>query len=405
MSLSNTTRSYGSVTKSFHWLTALLIFTVIPLGIIAYDLSQQILDPAIETNDADIARAATLFSLHKTLGVTIFFVALARILWALSNPKPGLLNAEKRLEAFAAETVHWLLYGALVLIPLTGWIHHAAAEGFAPIWWPFGQSLPFIPKNPTFSALFGTIHKTLQPVLFLAIFLHVAGALKHHIVDRDLTLRRMLPGQVNAPQPPETKETRLPIVTASLVWIAAIAFGVLSADTKTGEVQTNSLAEVESDWVVEDGTLGITVTQLGSTVDGSFADWTAAITFDEPTAPGPAGSVSVIVSIGSLSLGSVTGQALGPDFFDATTFPTATFAAEIVKTEVGYEAIGPLTIRGMSVPVVMPFELSLTGDQAGMTGKLQLNRLDFGIGASMADESSLAFAVDVNVALTAKRAE
>ena len=149
MAYRNTAKTYGSVTKTFHWLTALLILTAFPLGILAHDAP-------FETSD-ELAFKALLFSWHKTVGVTAFFVASLRILWALTQEKPGLLNAEHKLEAFAAETVHWVLYGCMVLVPLTGWIHHAAAEGFAPIWWPFGQSLPFIPKDAQLSEVFGAI--------------------------------------------------------------------------------------------------------------------------------------------------------------------------------------------------------------------------------------------------------
>ena len=134
MPLTNTQIRYGGVAKTFHWLTALLILTLIVLGLVAEDLPY--------ATDAELARKAWLFSLHKTLGVLVFFVALARILWAVSQPRPGLLNADKRAESFLAELVHWLLYGALVIVPLSGWIGHAAASGFAPIWWPLGQSVP-----------------------------------------------------------------------------------------------------------------------------------------------------------------------------------------------------------------------------------------------------------------------
>lgn len=108
MPLANTTQSYGGVAKTLHWLTALLILTLIPLGIVAnqlpYDTSEQ------------LAQKAWLFSLHKTLGVAVFFVALVRILWAVTQPKPGLLHPDRKVESLAAETVHWLLYGSLVQI-------------------------------------------------------------------------------------------------------------------------------------------------------------------------------------------------------------------------------------------------------------------------------------------------
>jgi len=114
----NTTGSYGSVAKTFHWLTALLILTIIPVGLVANDMAEALRDPAIPSTAEDFTRTFLLFSIHKTLGVTIFFVALARILWALTQPKPQLLNADNRIKSLLAETVHWLLYGSLVLVPL-----------------------------------------------------------------------------------------------------------------------------------------------------------------------------------------------------------------------------------------------------------------------------------------------
>ena len=78
MALGNTSTRYGAFSKSFHWLTALLILTLIPLGLFAKNLPY-------ETQE-ELARKAWFFSLHKTLGVTVFFVAFLRILWALSQP-------------------------------------------------------------------------------------------------------------------------------------------------------------------------------------------------------------------------------------------------------------------------------------------------------------------------------
>jgi cytochrome b561 len=100
MSLANTQNRYGSIAKTFHWLTALLILTLIPLGIIANDM-------AYDTSE-QLARKAWLFSLHKTLGVTVFFVALARIGWAFKQPKPGGLHPERKAESWLAETIQWL---------------------------------------------------------------------------------------------------------------------------------------------------------------------------------------------------------------------------------------------------------------------------------------------------------
>ncbi len=398
MTLANTTRHYGAVTKTFHWLTALLILTLIPLGIFANDLPY-------DTSE-ELARKAWYFSLHKTLGVTVFFVALARIAWALSQPKPGLLHPDRKLESLAAETVHWLLYGSLLLVPLTGWIHHAATEGFAPIWWPLGQNLPMVPESEPLAAVTAGLHIVFERVLAFSVLLHIAGALKHHFIDRDSTLRRMLPGRPAVPDLQSAHHIVLPLIAAVVIWAGALGTGsVLGLYERHGAtVQAAALEDVQSEWAVEDGTLSITVTQLGSEVTGSFAGWTAAISFDETVAQGPAGSVDVTISIGSLTLGSVTSQAMGPDFFNAESFPTASFKAAIIAGPEGYLADGTLTIRDKTMPVQLPFTLDITDGTAVMQGSTTLDRRDYNIGDSQKDESSLGFSVGVTISLTAREA-
>ncbi len=400
MSLANTTSHYGGITKTFHWLTALLILTAIPLGWYANQLPY-------DTSD-ELAQKAFVFSLHKTIGIVAFAVALLRILWAVTQPKPGLLNADKPVEARLAETVHWLLYGSLVLVPLTGWIHHAASAGFAPIWWPFGQDLPFVPKNEALSGTFAGLHIVTKWVLIGAIGLHIAGALKHHIIDKDATLRRMLPGRPALPEILSTSHAKSPLVAALAIWAVAIGIGAATG-TYEGHAailpEAAELEEVDTDWVVQEGSLSIAVTQLGSTVEGGFAEWTAAITFEEQDAPGLAGTVEVMVSIGSLTLGSVTGQALGAEFFDAATFPTAALVGDIVRADAGYVVEGTLTIRDQTVPVTMPFTLDIVDGVATASGTLAINRLDYGVGVTYPDESSVGFGVDIAFALTAARAE
>ena len=395
MSVSNTARSYGTVTKTFHWLTAGLILAISPLGIIAERLPY--------ATDAELALKAQLFSVHKTLGVILFAVALARILWALSQTKPGDLNPQHKLQSALAAMVHWTLYISLVAVPLTGWVHHAATSGFAPILLPIGQDLPLVPKSAALADIMASLHWLFANIMIVAILLHVAGALKHHLIDKDATLRRMWFGKADAPLMPAHQGSLAAPVSAALVFAlatgGAAAAGLFSAE----QAQTRpTLAAVASDWTVTAGTIGISVTQLGSPVAGSFTDWTAAISFD-PAATGIAGEVTTTISIASLTLGSVTSQAMGADFFDSATYPTATFTGTILQDDAGYSADGMLTIKGASLPVSFPFDLTIAGDTAEMSGTLTLDRRDFGIGASMADESSLGFAVDVTLAVSATR--
>ena len=293
-------------------------------------------------------------------------------------------------------------------MPLTGWIGHAATTGFAPIWWPFGQSLPFVPKDEGIAHLFSGLHQVLERLLIVTLVLHIAGALKHHIINRDATLRRMLPGHVDAPAPPPQHKTALPLIAALIVWAAALTAGAYAGffQRDTATVPGAALEDVPSQWIVQDGAITISVTQFGSTVTGTFADWTAAITFDPTERDDRAGTVDVTIAIPSLSLGSVTAQALGPDFFDAATFPTARFTADILPMpDDRYVAEGTLTIRGATVPVTLNFDLAITDGVAEMRGDLMLDRRDFGIGDSMSDEKSLGFPVKVDATLRASQVD
>jgi len=401
----NTHKFYGSVTKSFHWLTAALIITLIPLGIIANRMAHQIKSDAL-ADPALVQQTAFLFSLHKTLGVAVFFVAILRIVWALSHKKPDGLHPERKIETLLAETVHFTLYGALILVPLSGWVHHAASTGFAPIWWPFGQSLPFVAKSEGLSHTAASLHIIFERVLVLSLLLHIAGALKHHFIDRDSTLLRMLPGTPSVPDVPTDHKVALPAITAVLAYCAALGVGgYLGLFEQKQTTQVALLEAVETQWQVDSGDIGLTITQFGSQVSGSLADWTAAISFDRAVETGKSGTVDVTIAIPSLTLGSVTDQAMGPDFFDATTYPTATFQGDLITTDDGHIAQGTLTIRDQSMPLTFDFQLSGDAQTQTATAQFSLSRLDFGVGSNMPDESSLAFAVDVDVSLTATQNE
>lgn len=410
MPISNTRSSYGTVAKTFHWLIALLIVTALPLGGIATRLAHGLGESGAP--DADAALVAMLYSLHKTVGVTIFLVALARIAWAIAQPRPGLINGHRRVESLAAATVHWLLYGSLVAIPLTGWVHHAATSGGAPILWPFGQNLPLVPESEVVSSVARGLHHALIPVLVVSVAAHVLGALKHHFLDRDATLLRMLPGRTTA-EPSMRQPRRLPPLAAALaIWAAVIGYG-LSTGQISGHgghshgaleraVPSGAALAATTGWEVRDGTLSITILQMGDTVTGEFADWSARIDHaDAPDADGRTGSVRVDVDVASLSLGSMTGTALGSDYLDAAGFPRAIFEADLFLEDAARTARGSLTLKGREAPVALPFTLETQGDSATAAGRVTVDRRDFGIGGH--NQDSVGFAVDIAFELTARR--
>lgn len=391
----NSDQSFGTVTRMFHWLTALLILTAIPLGVIANQLPY-------DTAEA-LAQKAQLFSLHKTLGVAAFLIGAARILWALFERHPVPLHPDRRRELTLASAVHWLLYISLVAVPLTGWVHHAAVTGFAPILWPFGQTLPFVPQTEAVASAFGAAHWVFTKLLGLAILLHIAGALKHHLIDKDATLLRMLRGVPAPAQPRPVRSGSLPVLAAFVLYAAGAGVAALLVPNGEAVAASAPVADTTGNWRVSSGTLDFAVKQMGAQVSGSFANFSADIRFDETPAEGKHGSVTVTIDTASLTLGSVTKQALEAEFFDVATHPTAVFAADILPAATGYVAQGTLTLRGVTKPVALPFTLTIAGDVATMAGTVSLDRRDFGMGASYGDEASVGFAVEVTVNLVADR--
>ncbi|WP_029030020.1 cytochrome b/b6 domain-containing protein [Salinarimonas rosea] len=415
----NTTTGYGAVSKALHWAIAALVLTMIPLGLVAVEWRY-------DTSDA-LATKALLFSIHKTLGVAVFFLALVRIGWMLGQPRPVPLRPERRLETALAEGVHWLLYVSLVAVPLSGWVQHAAAAGFAPIWWPFAQTLPFVPRSADVAAAAGAVHATFTKLLMAALALHVAGALKHHLVDRDGTLARMLPGRLasaaTAPVPVQ-RRALAPVLGALVVYglvggaVVTLAQGGGDTDARPGvALPATPVAATSSSWIVESGELTFTVRQMGSPVTGRFARFDADIAFEEtPDADGRHGFVTVAIPIASMTLGSVTEQARGPEFFDAESHPAARFAADIVAAEKGggeggeaggeeggYRAQGTLALAGAEVPVALPFTLDIVDGVATASGTVTVDRRDFGMGESYPDEATVGFSVEIGVSLTARR--
>lgn len=237
-SANNTPMTYGSVERALHWAVAALLITGAVFGKVAYEWPY-------ETSEA-LATKITLFSIHKTIGVSVFFLALIRIGWAITQPRPRPLHPERVWETRLASTVHWLLYGSLVLVPLSGWINHAAGSGTAAILWPFGQGLPFVPKDPVLSHRFGELHELFVKVLIVSLLFHILGTLKHVFIDRDHTLARMWSGREPGELASETR-TVIPFFIAAAIWAGTLAIGwVITAPAQaldSGPVQTEPTSD------------------------------------------------------------------------------------------------------------------------------------------------------------------
>lgn len=212
-------QGYDGPSRLLHWLTALAILAALALGLWMTGL------PA-ESED-EVAIVFRGYSLHKTLGVAALALGAAHILRALTHPGPGPLHPRRRTETFLARLTHRILWLGMLALPVTGLLHHSAAPGFAPILWPFGQTLPLVPADEALALIFRSLHEVAGWLLMAALALHVAGTMKHMLIDRDATLARMIRG--TGPAVPRVRASRAAAVAAVALWTAVLAAGLLTA--------------------------------------------------------------------------------------------------------------------------------------------------------------------------------
>lgn len=170
---------YSTVSLVFHWGIALTVLT------------QVLLITAHEATEGPISRE--FVQTHKALGITILVLTLLRIGWRLSNPKMPTPAGTPGWQKQAARVSHFLFYVLLIGLPLGGWA--ASSAGSRVVEW-FGLfPLPMlpVPMDRDLAGTFMDAHRLGVKVLYVLLAVHVLASLKHHFVDRDGVLRRMIP--------------------------------------------------------------------------------------------------------------------------------------------------------------------------------------------------------------------
>lgn len=131
-------------------------------------------------------------SWHKWIGVTILLFVLVRLAWRLYRPVPPFPAAMSALQRHAATAVHWLLYVILIIIPITGWLY-SSASGVPTVWLGLVQLPDLLQKDQSLADALRQVHGSLNWTLLVFVVGHAAFALKHHFIDRDDVLGRMIP--------------------------------------------------------------------------------------------------------------------------------------------------------------------------------------------------------------------
>lgn len=184
----NTTSRYGWVSIILHWLIALWVFGLFALGLWMMDL------------DYYSQWYRTAPDLHKSFGLLLFALMLLRLLWRLVNPKPSALPNYSRLTRVASSVGHGLLYVGLFALMISGYLI-STADGRPIEFFGLFQVPALLSGLPRQEDIAGQVHEYLAWGLVIFAGLHGLAALKHHVVDRDATLRRMLGGDVHSKHP------------------------------------------------------------------------------------------------------------------------------------------------------------------------------------------------------------
>lgn len=179
MTLRNPPDRWGGVSQGLHWLVVALILTTGTLGLVMEGMRNS--PTKIE-----------IYALHKSLGLTILAFATLRVLWRLYAGAPRPVPGTPRWQDRIASLTHWLLYGLLFAIPLSGWTFNSAA-GYPLQWFKLFNLPPLVTRDADLRALAGNAHELLFWTLVGLALLHAAAALYHHLIQRDDTLARMLP--------------------------------------------------------------------------------------------------------------------------------------------------------------------------------------------------------------------
>ena len=382
---------YHAAAMTLHWLLAALLVFQFALG--------------LRLEDTATALKFTAYQFHKSIGITILLLSLARLALRLALPRPAELG--QGWQKLAARLTHWAFYGVMLLVPLSGWIIVSTGKVKVPtmlfglVPWP-NLPLPAVFNDPAKLA-----HTVLAWALPVLIALHVAAVI-YHLRQRDAVPGRMFPAALApalgvlsgvtllataaaagllGPMPDLWHRAPAPqAIVPVIIEPAVYASDATPSDAPSPLPSASAVAAValSCDWTVEPGSrLGFTARYASDPVPGTFHKWSAKIRFCED-APAKA-AINATVSLASADTQdpSRDDNLRGASFFDTASFAQARFTANGFKQLAPgrYAASGTLSLHGVSRPVRLVFTLKVTGDTAIAQGSTTLSRLAFGVGS------------------------
>lgn len=387
--LGSTNTRYGAGAVLLHWTIALALGFQLALGF------------AMPKNESGFA----LYQLHKSVGITILLLSLARLAWRLTHRPPPAV--EGGFQGFLAKAVHALLYLFMIGQPLTGWAVVSTSRIEVPTLLFGVVPWPHLPISRALHELAEEGHEILAWTGLALIVLHVAGALRHQFLLKDGLLRRMGPGgsawaagllalavvavyfgtgmkiagDVVAAGGYDAVQEQAP--ATSRVPLEATPTAVPTPKVEETEAAEEGEASPPPVWAIQPGgRLGFTVISGSDSYRGSFSDWSGSIRFD-PDALESA-DLRITVRLASATLGDATMDATlqGAEFFAVSATPTATWRSTSVRRTGPnrYSASGTLSLKGASRPQSLSFTLSGEGMRRRVEGSASIDRTAFSVG-------------------------
>ncbi len=183
-------QKYDNVAIFLHWIIALAIILQLASGIWMVGAIQ----------DEETQKIAySFYQYHKSLGLIILIFSIFRLFWRITHKAPALPESMTKLEKLAANTSHILLYLFIIIIPLTGWaLVSTSSYGFPTIIfglfeWPHISFLVDASNKAQLHKISSLSHKYIAFLMILLLIIHISAALKHHFINKDNILKRMLP--------------------------------------------------------------------------------------------------------------------------------------------------------------------------------------------------------------------
>ncbi len=194
------TNRYTQTAIILHWLIALCIFGMFALGWYMTELPKEapkqmaydLFDWGVYTWELtkEASPRSFYFNLHKSIGLTILGLVIIRFLWRITHKPPAILSSYKTWERKLATGAHHLLYLLMFAIPLSGLIMSVASK-YGVKW--FGLKFIAGTDNEGIREAFYEIHEIAGLIILIIIAIHILGALKHKFIDKDDTMKRIMP--------------------------------------------------------------------------------------------------------------------------------------------------------------------------------------------------------------------